>query len=128
MTPPLEGKRYPDASFLVDPGRVEAFSSLFGTVGGVPPTFATVAEFTVFPQVVEDPELALDLARVVHGSQAYDHHRPLVEGETLAVRTRLGAIRSKGGSRFVTIETELVGADGAVACTATSTMIERGEP
>lgn len=126
MNPGLEGKRYPEATFLVDPDRVAAFRAIFGAREGVPPTFATAAEFMVFPDIVGDPELALDYRRVVHGSQDYAHHRPLVEGEVLRVCSRLDSIRSKGNTGFLTIVTDLVGADGRIACTARSTMIERG--
>ena len=126
MNPGLEGKEYPEVAFHVEPGRVAAFRRVFGLVAGVPPTFAAAAESTVFPQIVGDPELQLDLSRVLHGSQEYVHHRPLVEGETVTVRTKLTAIRSRGKNRFLTIATDLVGADGEIACAARSTMIERG--
>jgi acyl dehydratase len=127
VNPDVQGKEYPEVAFFVDPERVAAFRQVFGQAAGVPPTFATAAEFTVFPQIVADPELRLDLRRVLHGSQEYVHGRPLVEGETVTIRTRLARIRSKGGNWFLTIATELVGADGEIACTARSTMIERGE-
>jgi hypothetical protein len=126
MNADVEGKVYPEIPFNVDPTRVAAFREIFGQATGVPPTFTTAAEFEVFPRIVGDPELGMDLRRLLHGSQEYALHRALVEGETLTVRSRLASIRSKGENTFLTIETELVGEDGEVACTARSTMIERG--
>lgn len=120
------GKVYPETTFTVDPQRVEAFRAVFEEASGVPATFATAAEFTVMPQIVGDPELGLDFTRVVHGNQEYAFTRPLEEGETLTVRARIDAIRELGGNAFLTIVTELVGSDAQVACTAKSTMIERG--
>lgn len=125
MNPGAEGKQYPEATFRVDPARVAAFRDVFGLASGAPPTFPTAAEFAVLPDIVGDPDLALDFRRVVHGAQEYTHHRPLVEGERLTIRSRLESIRAKGGNGFLTIVTELVGDDGDVACTARSTMIER---
>jgi hypothetical protein len=125
MNAHAEGKHYPESTFRVDPARVEAFRRVFGLATGIPPTFSTVAEFAVLPDIVGDPELGLDYRKVVHGAQEYTHHRPLVEGEPLSIRSRLESIRAKGGNGFLTIVTELVGADGDVACTARSTMIER---
>jgi acyl dehydratase len=125
MNPDAVGTVYPEVMFTVDPERVAAFRDLFGQNEGVPPTFVTAAEFTVFPQVIGDPNLGLDLRRVLHGSQEYQLRRPLREGETLRVRTRLEQIRQRAGTGFVTIATELVDDAGEVVATARSTMIER---
>ena len=116
---------YPDVAFTVDPGRVAAFRRVFGVEEGVPPTFVTAAEFTVFPHVIGDPRLGLDFSRVVHGSQEYVYERPLLEGETLAVRARIGSVRVKGATGLLTVVMELRDADGELVCTATSQMIER---
>ncbi len=126
MNPAAEGTVYPDVSFFVDPERVASFRRVFGSPQGVPPTYVAVAEFTVLPQVFDDPFLGLDFPRVVHGSQDYIHERPLREGETVTVRVRLESIRSKGANGFLTIVTELIDADGAIVCTAHSQLIERG--
>jgi hypothetical protein len=121
------GKVYPEQPFTVAPERVAAFRAVFGEVTGVPATFATAAEFTVIPQVVGDPEVGLDFGRVLHGSQGYEFRRPLREGETLSIRSRIESIREMGGNGFLMLVTELVEPDGgAVVCTARSTLIERG--
>ncbi|HKZ75125.1 MAG TPA: MaoC family dehydratase N-terminal domain-containing protein [Actinomycetota bacterium] len=122
----LEGKTYPETTFTVDAERVARFREALG--GGrddVPPTFATAAEFTVFPAIVSDPELGLDFTRVVHAEQEYEWRRPLRVGETLTVRARIASIRQKAGTGFLTIRSELVGADGDVAVLAWATLIER---
>lgn len=126
MNPSAVGKVYPDATFTVDGARVEAFRAVFDDTDGVPATFVTAAEFIVLPDVVGDPELGLDFTRVLHGSQEYEFRRPLEVGETLTVRTRIESIRGMAGNGFLTIVSDLVGSDGEVACTARSTMIERG--
>ena len=88
-------------------------------------TFVTTAEFAVMPQIVADPELALDFSRVLHGNQEYEFRRPLREGETLEVRCRLGSIRVLGGNAFLILVTELVEPGGDIVCIGRSTMIER---
>ncbi|MDP9331664.1 MAG: MaoC family dehydratase N-terminal domain-containing protein [Actinomycetota bacterium] len=125
MNQAAEGTRYPDVRFQVDPAQVAAFRNVFGISSGIPVTFLTLAEFAVFPEVIGDPNLALDFSRVVHGGQEYEYRRPLVEGETLIVRTHIESIREKGGTGFLTLATELVDVDGHIAATARSTMIER---
>jgi N-terminal half of MaoC dehydratase len=122
----IEGKTYEPVAFEIAEARVRAFRALFGGPPGVPPTFLTAAEFTVFPQVIGDPELALDFSRVVHGTQEYVLHRPLLIGETLWLQPRLASIRQRAGNGFLVIETQMRGADGDAAAVARSTMIERG--
>ena len=125
MNPEVEGKTYDAVAFEVTEERVRAFHDLFGGPPGVPPTFLTAAEFTVFPQVIGDPELNLDFTKVVHGTQEYEFNRPLQIGETLMVEARIASIRQKGGNGFLIIETQMRGIDGEAAAVARSTMIER---
>ena len=121
------GKIYPDVPFTVDPERVRAFRAVFEEPSGVPATFATAAEFTVIPGVVADPEIGLNFSRVLHGTQEYEYHRPLEEGETLVIRSRIDSIREMGGNGFLVLVTDLVDPGGEVVCTARSTLIERAE-
>jgi hypothetical protein len=127
MNAEVAGKVYPDALFTVDPVRVAAFRAVFDEPSGVPPTFVTAAEFTVIPEVVADPELGLDLSRVLHGNQDYEFLRPLEEGETLVIRSRIESIREMGGNGFLVLVTDLVEPGGKAVCTARSTLIERAE-
>jgi acyl dehydratase len=125
VNPEVEGKTYEPVAFEITEERVRAFHDLFGGPPGVPPTFLTAAEFTVFPQVIGDPELSLDFTKVVHGTQEYEFYRPLQMGETLMVEARIASIRQKGGNGFLIIETQMRGVDGEAAAVARSTMIER---
>ena len=125
MNRAAEGTVYPDVSFVVDPARVAAFREVFGVSDGVPPTFVTAAEFTVFPHVIGDPALGLDFSRVLHGSQEYVYERPLREGETLSVRARIDSIRHKGDTGFLTVVMELRDKDDQLVCTTRSQMVER---
>ena len=120
-----EGKTYEPVPFEVTEERVRAFNDLFGGPPGVPPTFLTAAEFTVFPEVIGDPELALDFRSVVHGSQEYEFQRPLRLGETLTIQARIVSIRHKGGHGFMIVEMRLKSVDGEMVAVARSTMIER---
>ena len=124
MNPAAQGTVYPDVPFTVEPDRVAAFRKLFGASDGVPPTFLTAAEFTVFPRVIGDPNLGLDFTRVLHGSQEYVYERPLREGETLNVRARIESIRHKGGTGFLTVVMELLDDEDRLVCTARSQMVE----
>lgn len=121
-----EGTTYEPMVFEITEERVHAFRDLFGGPPGVPPTFLTAAEFTVFPQVIGDPDLALDFRSVVHGSQEYEFRRAPQLGETLTVQTRVASIRQKGGTAFLVLEMQMNDIDGEPVAVARSTMIERG--
>jgi acyl dehydratase len=124
-----EGKSYPQVSLAVTAERVAAFRDVFPDGGTwVPPTILTAAEFSVFPTIVSDPDLALDFSRVIHGEQEYEWRRPLRVGETLVARARIASIRQRGALGFLTIETEIADADGTRVALARATMIERTEP
>jgi acyl dehydratase len=126
MNVALVGKVYPDATFTVEPERVNLFRAAIGEESDiVPPTFATVAEFTVMPVIVGDAELGLDFTRVVHAEQEYEWHRRFRLGEALTVRSRIASIRQKAGNGFLTIETEVLDRDGGLVVLARATMIER---
>jgi acyl dehydratase len=127
MNAALEGKVYPDATFTVEPERVNLFRAAIGEDSDiVPPTFATAAEFAAFPFIVGDAELGLDFTRVVHGEQEYEWHRPFRMGEALTVRSRIASIRKKAGNGFLTIESDVLDRDGELVVFARATMIERG--
>jgi acyl dehydratase len=125
VNPDAEGLTYPPVPFRVDPERVAAFRAVFGQAAGVPPTFATAAEFMVFPLAIGDPRLGLDFSRAVHGSQAYEHHRLMREGETLFVTLQVESVRHKGGTGFLTLLTQITDGDGALVCTGRSSLVER---
>jgi acyl dehydratase len=125
VNPEAEGTTYPAVQFVVDPVRVAAFRDVFDQSAGVPPTFLTAAEFAVFPQVLGDPALDLDFARVLHGGQSYELARPLREGETLTVRASIESVRVRAGMGFLVIAMELDDQSGAPVARTRSTMIEQ---
>jgi hypothetical protein len=131
MTPneALVGRTYPPVPFRVEPERVRAFAAAVGHAGdGVPPTFATVPEIAAgLANVLADPDLGLDLSRILHGEQAYEWARPLEVGETLTAEATIERIRGRGSIWFLTIRTSLRDGSGATVVTARSTLIVRGE-
>ena len=82
-------------------------------------------EYEAFVQVLDDPELALDFAHVVHGSQEFIHARPMRVGETLVATIRIESIKVKGATGFLTLVTDMVDDEGNLVSTARSTMVER---
>lgn len=123
----LMGKTYPPLAFALVAERVAGFAAAVGHPGtGVPPTFATVPELAAgLANVLADPELGLDLSRVLHGEQEYDWVRPLAIGETLTAQASIEEIRSRGGLEFLTLRTQLLDEGGQVVVLARSRLIVR---
>ena len=125
----LEGKTYPSVRFRLEEARVRAFADAVGHRGpGVPPTIVTVPEIEAgLSNVVSDPELGVDLARVLHGEQEYVWVRPAVVGEVLTAESTIESIRGKGGMQFLTLRTELRDETGGLLVSGRSTLIVRGD-
>jgi hypothetical protein len=124
----LVGKTYPPVRIDVDPERVRAFAVAVSHPGdGVPPTFATVPEIVAgLGNVVRDPDLGVDLARVLHGDQEYRWERPIGVGETLVAQATIDSIRGKGDTEFLGIRTEIRDGAGELVVQARTTLVVRG--
>ncbi len=125
----LVGKTYPPVRIDVEPERVRAFArAVSHRANGVPPTFVTVPEIVAgLGNVVRDPDLGVDLARVLHGDQEYRWERPVEVGETLVAHATIDSIRGKGETEFLGIRTEIRDGTGELVVLARSTLIVRGQ-
>lgn len=95
-----------------------------------PPTYLTTVGLSLAATrrvgPLTDLDLGLDFSRVVHGEQRYVHHRPVVPGDVLRLRSTIEAIRAAGGNELLTMRDEIVDAGGQVVCTAYNTIVSRG--
>ena len=92
-----------------------------------PPTFATVISMKATSVIVDDPELGLDYSRVVHGSQTFVHHRPMVAGDRLVSVSHVDDVQTRMGNDFLTVRAEIATVDGEPVCTSTGLLVARGE-
>jgi acyl dehydratase len=91
-----------------------------------PLTFPTVIHVRSGPQVIMDPELGLNYALVVHGTQEFEYRRPIVAGDVLTATPRIAEITARGPHEFLTIETPMADPAGELVCVARATLISRG--
>jgi acyl dehydratase len=78
------------------------------------------------PSVVADPELGMNYALVVHGTQEFEYRRPVYAGDVLTATPRIASIEARGPHEFLTIETTMTDPDGEVVVIARATLISRG--
>ena len=91
-----------------------------------PPTFAIVVSLEAAMAVLDDPDVALDYGRVVHGEQKFTHHRPIRAGDRLVATTTIDAARTVAGNDLLTARVDLATEDGEAVCTSTSMLVARG--
>ncbi len=70
-----------------------------------PPTFAARFAIEPFAVACSDPELGLNLVRLVHGEQEFELHDVLRPGDVLETTGEITSIKSKGPLDFVEVTT-----------------------
>jgi acyl dehydratase len=91
-----------------------------------PPTFAIILSLRAQQELVSDPELGLDYSRMLHGDQAFTHHRPIRAGDELAATLYVDRVRTLGSNDMLTVRCEITDGTGHPVTTAQSTLVVRG--
>ncbi|MGH6655528.1 MAG: FAS1-like dehydratase domain-containing protein, partial [Actinocrinis sp.] len=87
-----------------------------------PPTFTIVVSLPAARQVMFDPALGLDYARVVHGEQRFELRRPIHAGDELTVVATVEKIRSVAGNDIITTRGDISTTAGEPVAIAHSTL------
>jgi acyl dehydratase len=91
-----------------------------------PPTFPIVLTLRAGHQVILDPELGIDYARVVHGEQRFVYTRPVRAGDVLQVVVTVEGVRVAAGNDLVTTRADVHTTAGEHVVTAYATIVARG--
>jgi acyl dehydratase len=89
-----------------------------------PPTFPIV--LALGGDSLDDPELGLNWAMVVHGEQRFEYRRPLRAGDVVVTESTIAGMRSIGRNERLEIQTVITTVEGEHVCTAHNVLIERG--
>jgi len=73
-----------------------------------------------------DPELGLDLIRLLHAEQEFEHGAPVRPGDELTTEGEIVEVRSRGSLDFLTVRTETVNGSGERVLVARWTAVIRG--
>jgi acyl dehydratase len=92
-----------------------------------PPTFAIVLSLGAGNVVLDDPDVAIDYSRVVHGEQRFAHHRPIRAGDRLVATASIDAVKTVAGNDMLTTRVDLATEDGEPVCTTRSMLVARGQ-
>lgn len=102
-----------------------ARASPYGSVIGFP-SFAVTFAIAPFGKACSDPELALNLLRLVHGEQSFEFFEVVRSGDRLTTNGKITDILTKRSLDFLTVTTETKNQHGALVVRAKWTAIIRG--
>jgi acyl dehydratase len=88
-----------------------------------PPTFAVAFTLPLMEAFLRDPAVGWDYGRMVHGEQSFTAHRPLYAGDELVTTLHVDELRTRAGSLFLTLRSEVADAAGEPVLTAVSLMV-----
>jgi acyl dehydratase len=91
-----------------------------------PPMFVVVYAGQALTPVLFDPELEINFAMLVHGSQEFRWDRLVVAGDEIFTTALVKDIAARGGLGFYVFETQSVNQRGETVCVGTWTNIIRG--
>ncbi len=91
-----------------------------------PPTFGVTFAMQPFADACCDPELGLDLLRLLHAGQEFEHGAPVRPGDVLETTGEIVDVRPRGSLDFMTVRTETVNALGERVLVARWTAVVRG--
>jgi acyl dehydratase len=126
------GGGVPGHAFAAPPERVHPWSwdeeaAKASPHGGLvaPPTFATVFAIEPFARACSDPELRVNVLRLVHGEQEFEFLEPVRPGDVLETTGEITRIQERGRMDFLEVTTTTVNQHGRVVVRGVWTAIVR---
>jgi acyl dehydratase len=139
------GKTYPPSEYEVGREKIREYAFAVGETDPIyhdpeaaraagfrnvvaPPMFGVVYSTPSVAPAVLDPEVGIDLTRMVHGVQEFVWGEPVCAGDTITTETKFTECYEKpgGGMRFFVFESVSRNQDGQEVVRGTWTNIVRG--
>ncbi|CAA9367532.1 MAG: hypothetical protein AVDCRST_MAG21-301 [uncultured Nocardioidaceae bacterium] len=134
LDPTLAGRTFaPTMAYTVSREKLAEFTTAIGAEPIVedgteiaPLTFPIVVAFQAMTALMSDPEVGIELHRVVHGDQRFEQTRPARVGDRLSATLTVDSLRTVAGMDMVATRTEVTTVDGDHVATAYATLVHRG--
>jgi acyl dehydratase len=137
------GKTYPPLTYEVGLEKIREYADAVGESNPVhhdraaareagfrdvvaPPMFAVVYSTRAMAPAVLDPELAINLMMMLHGSQEFVWSEPVCAGDSITTAVEVKDIREQDGRQFFVFESVSTNQDGDEVARGTWTNIVRG--
>ncbi|HEU4439280.1 MAG TPA: MaoC family dehydratase N-terminal domain-containing protein [Methylomirabilota bacterium] len=142
----VKGKEYAPFTVTVERGKIKEFARAIGDLSPfylddavgrasewgdiiAPPTFAITFRDENADTNVVLRDLGVDIGRILHGEQEFEHYRPIRPGETYLCRTRISDIYEKSGRSgpmaFVVREMAVTDGENEIVCLVRSITVVR---
>jgi acyl dehydratase len=92
-----------------------------------PPTLVATIAFAAWDQMFADPDLELELRRIIHGDQRFTYVRPLRAGDRVTATLTIDKVRTRAKTELVSCSIAVHTAAGDLSCTAASTLVHSRE-
>ena len=137
-----KGKTYPPFTYEVGLEKIREYANAIGETERVhhdreaateagfrdvvaPPMFAVVYSTGAMAPAILDPELGINLARMLHGSQEFVWGEPVVAGDVIETTAEVKDLYEKDGREFYVFESVSRNQDGDEVVRGTWTNIVR---
>lgn len=137
------GKRWPATRYQVGREKIREYAQAVGFENPVhydpdaaraagfrdvvaPPMFAVVYSAPAMTPALFDPEVAMNFAAMVHGSQEFEWGEPVCSGDEIETEVGCLEIETRNGMAFYVFESVSTNQDGAQVARGVWTNIVRG--
>jgi acyl dehydratase len=137
------GKRWDPATYEVGAEKIREYANAIGAANPVhhdhqaaksagfrdlvaPPMFCVVYSARAMGPAILDPEIGINLATMLHGSQEFEWAEPVCDGDLISTTANCKEIYERGGKGFYVFETVSTNQDGQRTVKGTWTNIVRG--
>jgi len=126
IDPAFAGRVFePTSPVTVTQEHIDAFAACLGApAGGVaPPTFPFTIAVAAWQRMFDDPDLDIELHRLVHADQRFTAARALRAGDVVVATATLTSVRPTAGADRLVVDTSLATVAGEHLGTASSTLL-----
>jgi acyl dehydratase len=137
------GRQWDPVSYEVGAEKVREFANAIGAENSVhhdheaaksagfrdlvaPPMFCVVYSARAMGPAILDPEIGINLATMLHGSQEFEWDEPVCNGDVISTTATCREIYEKDAKGFYVFETVSTNQDGTQTVRGTWTNIVRG--
>lgn len=137
------GKQWPATTYQVGREKIREYANVIGADNPVhhdreaalaagyrdvvaPPMFCVVYSAAAMGPAILDPQVGINLAAMVHGSQEFEWGEPVCSGDEITTTAQCVEIYEKDGKGFYVFESTSVNQDGDQVVRGVWTNIVRG--